>query len=59
MGAPGAAVLQDDAGQTGARERPKGQRRTVIEYFAELDVAMRETAIYVIDRKGKWSSKSR
>jgi hypothetical protein len=53
MAAREAAVLQDDGAQTGARERPKRQRRTAMDYFAGLNVAMEETAICVIDREGK------
>jgi transposase len=53
MAAREAAVLQDDGAQREARERPKRQRRTAVEYFAGLDVAMEETAICVIDREGK------
>jgi hypothetical protein len=42
-------VLQEDRAQTGARERPERQRKTAMEYFAGLDVAMEESAICVID----------
>jgi transposase len=34
--------------KTGARERPKRERKTAMECFAGLDVAMEETAICVI-----------
>jgi transposase len=53
MAARGAAVPQDDGADSGSRMRPKRQRRTAMEYFAGLDVAMEETAICVIDREGK------
>src|SRR5579864_989322 len=53
MAARGAAVPHDDGAETGSQVRPKRQRRTAMEYFAGLDVAMEETAICVIDREGK------
>jgi hypothetical protein len=51
--AGGVAVPHDDGAETGSHVRPKRQRRTAVEYFAGLDVAMEETAICVIDREGK------
>src|SRR3984893_7756235 len=47
-----AAVPQNGAGSTGSRKRPKEHRMTAMEYFAGLDVAVKTTAVCVVDSTG-------
>jgi hypothetical protein len=49
----GQRLPHDDGADSGSHVRPKRQRRTAMEYFAGLDVAMEETAMCVIDWEGK------
>jgi hypothetical protein len=59
MAARGVAVPHNDGAETESHLRSKRRRLAAMEYFAGLDGAMEETAICVIDREGKWSSKPR